>query len=128
MGVTRQRVERREGMGRNEQKMGVEKEEMAPGTLHPKQTAAALAPSSPNCQYRHALLSKLKKCIGTWVAQSVKRLTFISGHDLTVREFEPYMGLSAVSAQPALDPLSPSLSAPPLLTLACALSDRKSVV
>ena len=59
---------------------------------------------------------------GTWVAQLVKRPTS-SGHDLTVRGFKPYIGLSAVSADPALDPLSPSLAAPPLL--ACTLSLSK---
>ena len=36
---------------------------------------------------------------------------FGSGHDLTVREFKPCIGLCAVSAEPASDPLSPSLSA-----------------
>ena len=45
---------------------------------------------------------------------------FGSGHDLMVHEFEPHMGLSAVSAEPASDLLSPSLSAPTLLV--CALS------
>ena len=48
------------------------------------------------------------------VAQSVKPPTsFGSGHDLTVREFEPCIGLSAVSTEPVLDPLShpsPTLS------------------
>ena len=38
---------------------------------------------------------------------------FGSGQDLTVREFEPPHGLSAVIAEPALDPRSP----PPLLAL-----------
>ena len=32
---------------------------------------------------------------------------FGSGHDFTVREFEPHIGLSAVSAEPASDPLFP---------------------
>ena len=36
---------------------------------------------------------------------------FGSGHDVTVREFKPSIWLSAVSPEPALDPLSP-LSAP----------------
>ena len=45
---------------------------------------------------------------------------FGSGHNLEVREFEPRAGLAAVSAEPASDPLSPSVSAP--LQLACALS------
>ena len=37
-----------------------------------------------------------------------------SGHDLTVGEFEPRR---AASTEPSSDPLSPSLSAPPLLAL-----------
>ena len=43
-------------------------------------------------------------------------LDFVSGHDLTVHEFEPHIRISATSAEPDLDPLSPSLSAPPLPT------------
>ena len=39
---------------------------------------------------------------------------FGSGHDLAVGEFEPRIRLSAVGTEPASDPLSPSLSAPPL--------------
>ena len=35
-------------------------------------------------------------------------------HDLMVCGFEPHIGLSAVSAEPASNPLSPSLSGPPL--------------
>ena len=42
---------------------------------------------------------------------------FGSGHDLAVCEFEPHVGLSAIRTEPALDPLSASLSAPPLLAL-----------
>ena len=54
---------------------------------------------------------------GTWVAQLVECLTldFCSGHDLTVCEFKPHIGLTAISTEPALDPLSPlSLPLPPL--------------
>ena len=40
---------------------------------------------------------------------------FGSDHDLTVCGFEPHMELSAVSIEPASDPLSPSLSATPPL-------------
>ena len=49
---------------------------------------------------------------GTWVAQSVEYLTpdFGSGHDLMVCEFKPHIRLSAVSTEPAVDPLSSSLS------------------
>ena len=42
-----------------------------------------------------------------------------------VLEFEPHLGLSAVSTEPALDPLSPSLSDPPLRAL--SQTDRLSV-
>ena len=44
------------------------------------------------------------------------------GHDLTVCELEPHVGLAAVSAEPILDPLSPSLSAP--APLALSLKDK----
>ena len=55
---------------------------------------------------------------GTWVAQSVKRLTldFQSGHDLGVCEFEPHIGLHADSAEPAWDSLSLPLSLSPFLS------------
>ena len=46
-----------------------------------------------------------------------KASDFGSVYDLTVHEFKPHMGLSAVSMEPALNPLSPSLSAPPSLSL-----------
>ena len=44
-----------------------------------------------------------KRSRGTWVAQSVEEptLDFGSGHDLTVREFEPRIRLSAVSMEAA---------------------------
>ena len=44
-----------------------------------------------------------------WVAQSVRRptLNFGSGHDLTLGEFKPRVGLWADSAEPAWDSLSP---------------------
>ena len=56
---------------------------------------------------------------GAWVAQPVKHptLAFGSGHYLMVHEFEPYMGLCADSVEPAWDSVSPSLYAPPLLSL-----------
>ena len=58
-------------------------------------------------------------CRGTWVAPSVKCLTFAfdSGHDLTFGELEAHMGLCADSAKHAWDSFSSSLSAPPPLTL-----------
>ena len=53
----------------------------------------------------------------SWAAQSVKHLTpdFGPGYDLMVCEFEPHRGLRADSVEPAWD--SPSLSAPPVLSL-----------
>ena len=52
---------------------------------------------------------------GARAAQWVKRptLDFRSGHDLKVRGFQPHIGVSAVSIEPALDPPSCSLSASP---------------
>ena len=50
---------------------------------------------------------------------------FSSGHDLTVSEFEPHIRLTAVSAELASYPLSPSLSAPPSLVLSLSLSKIK---
>ena len=56
--------------------------------------------------------SEVRANWGTWVAQLVKRptLDFDAGHDLTVGEFEPQMGLCADGVEPAWDSLSPSLS------------------
>ena len=53
------------------------------------------------------------------MAQLVKRLTldFGSGHDLMVCELEPCIGLHADNTEPAWDSLSPSLPAPPPVTL-----------
>ena len=48
---------------------------------------------------------------------------FGSGHDLMVHELQPYIGVSAVSPEPALDPLSPSFSLHlPLLTVSLSPS------
>ena len=50
---------------------------------------------------------------------------FGSGHDLAVREFEPCVrgsGLTARSLEPASDSVSPSLSAPPPLALCLSLA------
>ena len=54
------------------------------------------------------------------MAQLVKHLT--SGHDLMVHEFEPQVKLCADSVEPALDSVSPSLSAPSPLALSLSLS------
>ena len=62
--------------------------------------------------------------------QLVEHLTlgFSSVHDLTIREFEPHMGLCADGAEPAWDfslPLSLSLPLPSLLSLSLSLSQNK---
>ena len=49
---------------------------------------------------------------------------FGSGHDLMVRKFKPCIGLCSISAEPALDALSPSLSAPPPLMRLHFLSQK----
>ena len=56
---------------------------------------------------------------GSREAQSVKRLTlgFGSGHDLTAGEFEPHIGLCAVSPEAVWDYLSSSVSASPPLSV-----------
>ena len=53
--------------------------------------------------------SLIAKKRGAWVAQSVKRLGFSSGHDLTVHEIEPPIGHRAHLVEAAWN----SLSAPP---------------
>ena len=65
---------------------------------------------------------------GAWAAQSVKRLTldFSSGHDLTVCDREPRVGLCADSAEPPWDSLSPSLSLPLLRSKSVSLSLKKT--
>ena len=65
---------------------------------------------------------------GTWVAQSVKHptLDFGSGHDLTVTEFEPHIGLCADGRSKLLGFFLSSLSAPPPAhSHTCALSLSK---
>ena len=57
----------------------------------------------------------------TWVAQLVKHLSSAQVM-ISVCELKPHIGLSAVSMEPALDPLSPSLSVLSLLVLSVCLS------
>ena len=73
-------------------------------------------------QWRHFInLKNHNKTRGTWVAQSVKRLTldFSSGQDLKVCESKPCVRLCVDSS----DYVSPCLSALPLLFL--SLSQNK---
>ena len=64
---------------------------------------------------------------GTWVAQSVKcrTLGFSSGHDLTVCEFEPCIGLCTDSGESAWDSLSPSLYHSPAHCLCLKINKLK---
>ena len=62
------------------------------------------------------ICQSLKCTWGAWVAQSVKRPTLDigSGHDLTVHEFKPHIGLCTDGMEAVWDSASPFLSAPPL--------------
>ena len=67
------------------------------------------------------------KSRGASVARSTERLTLaqvmiLRFVDLALGEFKPRMGLCADSQEPASDPLSPSLFAPPLLAFSLSLS------
>ena len=71
---------------------------------------------------KEVLVSEVYADRGTWVAQSVKHPKcptpgFDSGHDLTVHGFEPCVRLCTDGVEPVWDFPSPSLSAPPLLSL-----------
>ena len=63
------------------------------------------------------------------MAQSLKprTLDFSSGHDFTVHEFEPHIGLCADSAQPAWDSLSLFLSLSLPFPHSCSLSKIKEI-
>ena len=75
-----------------------------------------------NTSFSYSITCELKKLLslqGAWVAQSIKypTLDFGSGHDPTVPEIEPHVGLCVNSVEPAWDLLSPSFSTPPWLSL-----------
>ena len=65
-------------------------------------TIAVMTTVSRAVMHRVALFEN-SRLRGTWVVQSVKRLTldFGSGHGLTAREIEPRVGLCADRAEPA---------------------------
>ena len=67
---------------------------------------------------------KISKLWGVWVAPSVKQptLAFGSGHDLTVLEMEPLLGLCAHSTEPAWD--SFSLCPSPACTLTLSQNEH----
>ena len=73
-----------------------------------------------------SLSLKNKQPWGTWVAQLVKHLTLAQ---VMVSQFvssSPVSGsvLTGQSLEPTLDSVSPSVSAPPLLTLCLSLSQK----
>ena len=63
---------------------------------------------------------------GAWVAQSVKRLTSAQVMISQFVSMSPASGpvLTAQSMEPASDSVSPSFSAPPLLTLSFSLKNK----
>ena len=63
---------------------------------------------------------------GAWVAQSVERLTSAQVMISRSVSLSPTLGsvLTAQSLEPALDSVSPSLSAPPPLMLCLSLSQK----
>ena len=63
-------------------------------------------------------------CRGAWVAQSVKHLISVQVVISRLVGSSPASGsvLTAQSQEPALDSVSPCLSAPPLLALGLSLS------
>ena len=77
-------------------------------------------PAVPYCIVKISMRS-------AWVAQSVERLTSAQVMILWFMGLSPVSGsvLTAQSLDPALDSVSPSLSAPPLLTLCLSLSLSK---
>ena len=66
-------------------------------------------------------------CLGCPDGSDCEVFDFGSGHNLMVPELVPHLRLSAVSTEPTLDPLSPSLSAPLLLMHAHSLSPSKII-
>ena len=75
---------------------------------------------------------KIFRCVFTNIeiiqgAQSVKcpTLDFSSGHDLTVCEIEPCVGLCTDSMEPVWDSLSPSLCPSPTHTHGLPLSQNE---
>ena len=67
------------------------------------------------------------ECLGgSWMAQLVKRLTlnFGSGHDLMVREFEPFVELCMEGMEPAWDSLSPQLAHTLAISISLSISNK----
>ena len=73
---------------------------------------------------RHSALLRIVKNRGAWVAQSVERPTSAQVMISWFMSLSPTSGsvLTPQSLEPVSDSVSPSLSAPPLLTLCLSLS------
>ena len=68
----------------------------------------------------HPSVSSSKNwCRSAWVSQSVKCPTSAQVMISLISGFEPHIGFCADSSEPALDSVSPSLSAPPQPTPLC---------
>ena len=67
-----------------------------------------------------------EESVSVHLGGSVSKVSdFSSGHDLAVPEFEPHFGLSAVSTEPASDPLSSLfLPLPHILSLSLSKIDK----
>ena len=75
------------------------------------------------------LLFKMQQThsVSDWLSGlSIPTLDFGSGRDLMVHEFEPQVGLPVVSAEPASDPLPPSLSARPPFSLSLSKINKNN--
>ena len=66
--------------------------------------------------------------MGGWVAQSVERLTSTQVMIFQFMSSSPTLGsvLTAQGLEPVSDSVSPSLSAPPLLTICLSLSQKQN--
>ena len=68
------------------------------------------------------LREKASDRVPGWLSGLSACLDLGSGHDIVVPEFESHIVLWAGNPEPAWDPLSPPLYAPPQLTLSLSLS------
>ena len=81
------------------------------------------------CEFFHHITRRKKVFWGRLGGSVGWASNFSSGHDLTALEFEPHVRLWADGSEPGawLDSVSPSLSAPPLLTLSFFLLQKLNI-
>ena len=89
-------------------------------------TSSQLNPEGEKYKYERYFGNIIKNSWGTWVAQSVEHLTSAQIMISWSGSLSPAWGsvLTAQSLEPALDSVSPSLFAPPLLMLCLSLSQK----